>query len=329
MRKPVMALALLLSLLIPCDRAAAEAPAALPIKVKALTDYLLYFFDGRRPAERYVKDWNWFDDASMKLGVGTYVIHRGDEAFVYDTFPSLPQGKFVRDYLEKMGIKKFKVIHSHWHLDHVAGDAAYSDSEVIATTATRDALVKQKADIEAGKLWGLPSINPTRIPDVTFDGSKELSVGDIKFELRQINIHTVDSCVIYIPKDKLLLAGDTLEDSLTYMIEVENLAEHVKNLKVMRSWDIARIFPNHGNPDVILAGGYDKTLIDATIDYVTKMLQRSQDPNYLDGSMEDYIGDSVKKGWVQMFEPYRDVHTQNLKTVSDYWKGKELPAIAQ
>jgi glyoxylase-like metal-dependent hydrolase (beta-lactamase superfamily II) len=108
---------------------AEQAPEP-PIKVQALTDYLIYFFDGRRPAERYAKDWNWFDDAAMKLGVGTYAIHSGDQAIVYDTFTSVPQAKFVRDYLTKMGIKKFTVVHSHWHLDHIAGDSVYDDSDV-------------------------------------------------------------------------------------------------------------------------------------------------------------------------------------------------------
>ena len=28
------------------------------------------------------------------------------------------------------------------------------------------------------------------------------------------------------------------------------------------------------------------------------------------------------------FEPYREVHEQNLKLVHDYWKGKTLPEIA-
>ena len=113
----------------------------------------------------------------MKLGVGTYAIHSGDQAVVYDTFTSVPQAEFVRDYLEKMRIKKFTVVHSHWHLDHVAGDAVYDDSDVIATTLGRDALAKQKADIESGKLWGPPPITPVRIPNVTFDDHKELIVG--------------------------------------------------------------------------------------------------------------------------------------------------------
>ena len=44
--------------------------------------------------------------------------------------------------------------------------------------------------------------------------------------------------------------------------------------------------------------------------------------------MEHYIGDSAAKGWVHFFEPYREVHEQNLKVVHDYWKDKTLPEIA-
>jgi cyclase len=297
------------------------------IRVQALSDYLLFFFAGRQPAERYAKDWNWFDDAAMKLGIGTYAIHRGDQAIVYDTFASMAQAKFVRDHLENMGIRKFTVVYSHWHLDHIAGDAVYGDSDAIATSLTRDALAKQRTAIESGTLWGPPAITPVRIPNVAFDDFLPVSLGDIELELHRMNIHSLDGCVIWIPKDRILLAGDTLEDPLTYMIEVENLADHLKDLERMRQWDIAKIFPNHGDPDVIGGGGYDKTLIDATVAYITKMLAKSHDRDYLTGTMEDYIGESAAKGWVHPFAPYRDVHAQNLKLVHDYWRARPLPEL--
>lgn len=189
---------------------------------------------------------------------------------------------------------------------------------MISTRATRDALFKQKADIESGKLWGLPPIKPTRIPNVTFVGKKTVNVGDIRFELRQINIHSLDHCVIYFPKDKILLSGDTLEDTLTYMVEVEGLPKHINNLKKMLKWDVAKIYPNHGDPDVVMNGGYDRTFIDATILYITNMLKHSHDKDFLNAKMEDYIGDFAQKGTIHVFEPYRDVHTQNLKLVQDY-----------
>jgi cyclase len=303
------------------------APAS-TIQVKALNDHLIYFFDGRRAGERYAKEWNWFDDSAMKLGIGTYVIYQGKEAVVYDTFTSVAQAKFVRDYMEKIGVSKFSVVHSHWHLDHVAGDSVYSDSDVISSEATRDSLRKQKTEIEAGKTWGPPGIKPLRIPNVTFAGKKSLNVGTLIVELRQVNIHSVDQTVILLPKDKILLAGDTVEDSLTYMVEVEGLQAHVDNLRKMRGWDFEKIYPNHGDPAVIMKKGYSKTLIDATINYVSLMLKNSHDPGFLKSKMEDYISDSVTKGWVHSFEPYREVHTQNLKLVSDYWKSKSLPKPA-
>ena len=58
------------------------------------------------------------------------------------------------------------------------------------------------------------------------------------------------------------------------------------------------------------------------------MLTRAHDADYLDGTMEDFIGDSAAKGWIRPFEPYREVHEQNLKLVHDYWKDKRLPEVA-
>ena len=187
-----------------------------------------------------------------------------------------------------MGIRKFTVVLSHWHLDHIAGNAVFDDFAIIATSLTRDALVRYKADIEAGKVWGPPAIAPLVFPNIMFDDHLEIRVGDIDLDLRRMNIHSIDGCVIYLPKDRLLLAGDTLEDPLTYMIEVENLADHVKSLREMQSWDVTKILPNHGSPAVIRSGGYDKTLIEATGDYVTKMLSRAHDAGLSAGTMEDY-----------------------------------------
>ena len=61
---------------------------------------------------------------------------------------------------------------------------------------------------------------------------------------------------------------------------------------------------------------------------MTKMLTRAHDADYLAGRMEDYLGDSAAKGWINPFEPYREVHEQNLKVIQDYWKDKRLPEIA-
>lgn len=299
------------------------------IRVFALTDNLLCFYAGRDDSPRYAAGPNWIDDSAMALGVATYAVYDGDAAIIYDAFASIAQARWVRRHLEEMGIRKFTLVYSHWHLDHIAGGAVYADCDVVATKLTAAAMESQRGVIETGALWGPPAIENMRFPNVLFDDRYDMRVGDVHIELRRVNIHSIDGCVLYMPKEKILLAGDTLEDCLTYMIEPEYLAEHIRELEAMRTWDIARIYPDHGDPRVIAGGGYDKSFIDATIAYITAMLQRSHDADYLHGTMEDYISDSAARGWVTPFEPYRPVHAQNLKVVCGYWHDKPLPPIAR
>lgn len=299
-----------------------ESAPAPTIEVTRLGEYLLFFFDGRDAASASAGD-DWVADAAMKLGVGTYAIHSGDEAIVYDTFPSVAQARWVRAYLEDMGIRRFTVVLSHWHLDHIAGNAVYADSDIVSSARTSEILHARQAEIAAGQVWGPPAIDPVVLPTITYDDRRTLRVGDIDVELIQVNIHSKDSTMLYLPRDRIALVGDTLEDPLTYMVEVEELSNHLTGLQQMKDMDIARIYPNHGDPAVIAGGGYDKTLIDATMDYIGKMLARVHDPGYLESAMEDYIGDSLSHGWVHAFEPYRQVHQMNLKLVHEYYKDKK------
>ncbi len=299
--------------------------SARPVKISVsqLSDHLLYFFAGREESgERTYDGWNWYDDAAMKLGVGIYAIHRGDRAVVYDTFVSVAHARWVRDYLENIGIRHFTVVLSHWHLDHVAGNSVFQDCPIIANRRTRATLEADCEKIQMGTLWGLPEISPLVPPNVTFDDRLTLTVGDITLELQNINIHSADTTVIYLPGSNTLLAGDALEDSLTFMVEVDQLPEHVNNLRQLRQKALDRIFPNHGDPETIRAGGYKKTLIDATIDYINRMLTDCHEPGFATKTMEEMIGDSVEKGWVHAYEPYRDVHSQNVKLVDEYFRSK-------
>ncbi len=314
----------------PADSAAATAAAPAPkaLTVKALNDHLLYFFDGRDSAgKRFSPDWNWKDDAAMKLGVGTYVIHRGDQALVYDAFTEPAQAAWARQYLTDHGIKHFRLILSHWHLDHVGGNAVYQGDTIISTQAARDALVQHRDSIQAGTLWGPPAIDPLVLPTVTFPDRMDLDVGGIKVEAHRVNIHSKDTNVLYLPADRILLAGDALEDEVTYMTEPEGLPDHVRNLRKLRAMDLAVIYPNHGDPQVIMGGGYDRGLIDATIAYDSAMVARAHDKGFLQLPMEDFVRVSLTKGWVHRFAPYEDVHKQNLKLVHDYYATRALPKM--
>ena len=65
---------------------------------------------------------------------------------------------------------------------------------------------------------------------------------------------------------------------MTCIAEAAELPEHLKNRKKLKALEFDRILPNHGDPEVIRQGGYQKTFIDATTDYVTKMLTCAKGP---------------------------------------------------
>jgi cyclase len=304
--------------------------AEMNVRVFHINDHLISFYLGRpaKPSSPPNVP-NWAATSAFDVGVSTYAIYRGDRALVYDTFPSTEPARWVRDYLTKAGIRHFTLVNSHWHLDHVGGNAVYADVDRIATARTIALLTSKRAAIESATEWGPPAIKPLVLPNIGIAGNTEYYVGDIRVELRPVKIHSEDGLVIYLPADRILLAGDTLEDTVTFIAEPEHVVEFYHNLRQLKQWDVERIFPNHGNPDVIAHGGYRTTLIDATLSYLRKVILRSHDPNYTSGTLEDYVGDSVKQGWVSIWWAYRQPHKTNLMRVSAALKGKPLPELPQ
>ena len=300
------------------------------MRVLQINDHLLSFYDGR-PAQqpRPPSAHNWADYGALDVGVATYVIRSGDQALVYDTFPTVPEARWVRDYLARAGVRRFTVVNSHWHLDHVGGNAVYADVDRIATDMTIRLLRSRKTAIEAGTEWGPPAIKPLVVPNIGISADTNFYVGDIKIELRPVNIHSEDGLVIYLPQERILLAGDTLEDTVTFIAEPEHVVTHYTNLQQFREWNIERIFPNHGNPDVIAHGGYQKTLIDATSNYLRKVILRSHDADYLHGTLEEYVADSVRNGWVSIWWAYREPHQVNLNRVSAALRERPLPELPE
>ena len=300
----------------------------LQIQVTQLSDFLLHFYVGREPRpERFTESGNWYVDTAMALGIGIYVIYLDGVALIYDTLCNVAQGRWVRSYLEKIGIKRFWIVHSHWHLDHIGGDAAFRGESIIAQRRGRDFLSKNIERIKEGTLWGPPAIAQVILPNITYEDELSVYVGNIEVQLRHVNIHSIDGTVLYLPQSRILLCGDTLEDPLTYIVEVENLPDHLRELKRMRTWKIDTIYPNHGDPQIIRETGYGKALIDVTIQYINGLLNHAQNCPRTEVSIDSLIGDALRNGSLHMWDPYKVVHARNVKQVLEYWRGRRLPAI--
>ena len=269
---------------------------------------ILAFYDGRVPGYRFDPRDNWVDDGALSLGIASYALICGDQALVYDTGTTLAHGMAIRAHLDTLGIRHIRVILSHWHRDHVAGTAAFAGAEIIASAQTAAHLATHRADLESDTRW--PPIRPLVLPTTIYEEGLTLSLGPQRIDLVHVNIHSDDATVLWLPETRILLAGDTVEDTVTYVSDPQHLATHLIDLARLKALAPRHVLPCHGDPDVIASGGYGAGLIDATLRYVTHLAA-----NPTDTPLQDLVAADLAAGNLTSFQPYEDIHRQNLARV--------------
>jgi len=280
-----------------------------------LTDTLLGFYDGRLAGPDLGPDATWVEDGALSLGTCSFAIVDDGDALVYDTHVSVPHARAIRAEVERRGASRITVVLSHWHLDHIAGTEAFADCEVISNALTAELMTAHRVEIEEGRKSGPPAIAPLILPTRTFTGHLHLDVGGVSVDLLEFDIHSRDATVLHLPDESILLAGDTLEDTVTYVSEPDGLTRHLGELERLRAIGAARIYPNHGSVERITGGGYDEGLILATERYVEELLRHARDPRPEDTDLRAFVADSVEAGWIDYFAPYERVHQSNLDSV--------------
>jgi cyclase len=282
-----------------------------------LAENLLGFYEGRTPATSRDPVESWVEDGALSLGICSYALLDGVDAIVYDTHVSVERAREIRDTLEQLGARRIRVVLSHWHLDHVAGNDVFADCEIIANRVTSELLSEHRAAIEAGTLEGPPAIAPLVLPTATFEDRIVLETSNLRVELVQFAIHSRDATVIHLRDEGLLLAGDTVEDTVTYVSEADGLELHLDELERMRQLGAVQILPNHGSREAIERGGYAQTLIDATQRYIRDLLATSGEPVGRHRDLRGFVAEQLDAGWIEWFEPYQRVHRSNLAAVAN------------
>jgi glyoxylase-like metal-dependent hydrolase (beta-lactamase superfamily II) len=153
------------------------------------------------------------------------------------------------------------------------------------------------------------------MPTRTFAERETLTVGGEAVELIAVNVHSDDATVLWLPERRLLICGDTMEDTVTYVGEPDQFDAHLRDLERLAEFMPNRILPAHGDPDRIAAGGYPAGLNDATRSYIRLLQRMPSEPELRDVPLRELIADSLASGSLQYFEPYEAVHRQNVETV--------------
>lgn len=273
---------------------------------------VLGFYDGRIDGLRlHGPQENWLDDGGFTLGTCSYAVVSGTEALVYDTHMSLDHARRIRTAVEAEGATNIRVVLSHHHLDHIAGNEVFADCEILANAATATAMETGLDDAMTAE----PAINPVIMPTTVFDSDTVLDVGGVEVALMSYDIHSHDGLCLWLPETRMLFAGDTLEDTVTYVAEPTRLQNHLKDLARMSEMDIAKILPNHGAEDIIAAGGYGTGLITATQNYVRRLMACRSDQALTSLPLKEFVAEDCAAGLIRYFDAYDAVHSRNVSAV--------------
>ena len=276
---------------------------------------IVAFYDGRVAGYRFMPGPNWVDEGAIEVGIASYAVVSGDAALVYDPHVSLDHARAIRAALAAMGVRHFTVVLSHWHLDHVAGTEVFADCEVIANARTAALLARHKAAIEEGRHGGLPPIRPLVLPGRVFSGRLEVTIGTRQVALIEANIHSEDATVAWLADARILLAGDTVEDCVTYVTSPEDFDLHLQDLARLAALAPLHVLPNHGSPDIIAAGGYTAAIFADTADYIRWLLGLRDAPALQVVPMRQVIAAALAAGRLEYFAPYEAVHRENIARV--------------
>lgn len=274
------------------------------------------YYDGRIAGYRFDPRPNWVDEGRLSLGIASFTFVEGAEAIVYDTGTTPAHGTAIAEHLKGRGVERIRIIYSHWHKDHIAGTAqilaSFPNSPIIANIRTANHLTTQKSDLESMLRW--PPITPLVLPTETFDGTLKLTLGARKIELHCFNIYSDDASAMFLPSERILLAGDTVEDPITYVNEPQDFAKHIADLKRLKSLNPIKILPCHGAEPVIALGGYEASLIDATLTYTNWLQSLANTPENADQSIENALIDHFTENHITWFEPYVEVHASKVQS---------------
>jgi glyoxylase-like metal-dependent hydrolase (beta-lactamase superfamily II) len=147
-----------------------------------------------------------------------------------------------------------RIVLSHYHAVRVLGASGYPAHTIICSEATRDLIVergRQDMDSEIGRFprlfRGKESIPGLTWPTQTFRERMTLWLGEREAQVIHIGrAHTAGDTVVWLPKEKVLFAGDTVEFGATPYCGDAHFTDWPGTIRRLRALGAEKMVPGRG-----------------------------------------------------------------------------------
>jgi cyclase len=207
---------------------------------------------------------------------GLILTRRGP--LIVDT-PMLPtQARRWQAEMHAMGLDQpYAIINTDYHLEHYMGNASFMPVRVIGHEESEkplsrydETVLEKVAERYRGPDPALASeIMSLRFvrPQVSVGDRLTLHLGSRDVEVLYLEGHTPASLGVYLPRERVLFAGDNITNNEHPTAMQANSLAWLETLKRIKEMDIDLIVPGVGEP-------CDKEVIDPLYEYLAEMRRR-------------------------------------------------------
>ena len=147
-----------------------------------------------------------------------------------------------------------RIVLTHYHAVRVLGATGYPAHSVICSDVTREMIVErgqQDMDSEIGRFprlfRGRDGIPGLTWPTQTFHGQMSLWLGEREAQVIHIGrSHTAGDTVVWLPEDRVLFAGDTVEFGATPYCGDAHFTDWPETIRRIRALGAEKMVPGRG-----------------------------------------------------------------------------------
>jgi len=177
------------------------------------------------------------------------LINGDDSSMVIDALTAPVLTKAFIAAMKKVNPKPFRhLVNTHHHPDHVRGNCFFLPIEIVAHEKCREAVLEAGLTFPVREDWqeGIEELKLAP-PTTTFADKMTYRYGDLEIQLVYNGAaHTMGDAQIYLPRDKVLFAGDVAFHYVAPHFWQGHGSGLLRVLDWIRDLDVETIVPGHG-----------------------------------------------------------------------------------